>query len=594
MKIDDVEVGAVVRVTDGAWYDANLPTMARVIEVYKNNYPKELYVSFSGGSSGYLLEGQFEVVSEEEVLEKYTPEEGCFEKPFIYLKALRDFANYKKGQLIIPNFCYKLRGDRGWEVAFYGNSNCFYNWNSTSISGKFIPVGFDTEQDAGIPKVLKDWGANYAYLRRDMYLNSIGEFLLDNFHAEVTKIPHFRSIIGAFKPTASREIAGAIAIYQNREKKDKDISTRYSKIGRAFRAMFPDLHDSVIEKFADKYRELYPVNDYVLKVGSDAADFKKAYAGVQVACQNPYTTSSRKSLANSCMRYDFDNLPCHPTETYASGDFRIYWTETAKGLVGSRCVVHIPSDGKPQAGPIYGVCEHSINLIENALKEADADLYGSSCWEGAKLVHKPHKGGVIGPYIDGNYQNLRESNCGEFLIICDGGRNTYEASNYSGILGNSDYVYCTECDADVDDVFHDNDGNCLCESCYNENWRYCDEYNGTMPAEGGAFAYYSTSSRGGWFSQWVCEEALTEYYTYCEDEGEWFRNEFVVENADGNYVSHRAINEGTYGINAEDELAYPMDQLSEDKDGRLVTITWLEENGYQLNEAGEYEQKEAA
>lgn len=566
----------------------------KVYEVYDDDF----FVRWEGGDSTYARGADLELVSQEDAEKLFGHDPEALKKPFIYIEVMRDDESrgLNVGEVYIPTYKH-IHYNGETEISFYSKNSSSCCWETNRANSKFKVVGSDVERTDLYPKVLLDWGFEYAMAKKyGDHSGQVLDFFYSFFNDEIKKFQMGWMRIDVFRPEPSKTVRGAISIFQNKTKKDRDVKTPYSKIGRAFRAMFPEATDAQIEKWADKYREVYPINDYVLKSGTERADFKKAYAGDQVPCQNPYTTSSRKSLANSCMRYSFDDLDMHPTETYASGDFKIYWTELADGRVGSRCVVYTPKDDKPQAGPIYGVCEHSINVIEEELKSIGAEMFNNgSSWFGAKLLHvKLKRDAIVGPYIDDEYQNLVVSDCGEYVTITNSGHNAYEASNYSGRLTMGDYEICADCgeQVDSDEVYYGPDNQCLCEHCYSSNFCHCDYYNETREVEGGQDVMYRSSSR--FWSGWACEEAIEKAFTFCENEGIYYPNDYVYEAADGTYVSQRSIDNDDYVLCEVDNLARPIDEMGRDTDGQWKNLQWLNENGYQRNADGEYEQKEAA
>ena len=112
----------------------------------------------------------------------------------------------------------------------------------------------------------------------------------------------------------------------------------------------------------------------------------------------------RKSSASSCMRYDFDHLPVHPVTAYASGDFQMLWTEDSDGKIASRCVVRVMPDGQYRGGPIYGVSEQAIDMLEHHIKSTPNGEYGADdAWVGARLLRQPTQDdpdAFYAPYLD--------------------------------------------------------------------------------------------------------------------------------------------------------------------------------------------------
>jgi len=278
----------------------------------------------------------------------------------------------------------------------------------------------------------------------------------------------------ALQPIRSKIAHGKISMYQTRKDADNDRQVAM-KAGRSFKYIFPELPDSDIEILADAFRERFSLRTFTLKTGTSPDDFTHAYSHDQADMDNPKTTTTRKAIAHSCMRYTFDQLPQHPCSVYGSGDFKIAWLETPSGKIAGRVTVCTSYKERPQAGPIYGVCENSINQLQNWLDSINAVGYErGSRWLGARLLAKPYQGGFIGPYLDVTPQRMIECSDGEYLII--DGCGEVDASTYHGIL-NGSYTECCECGESLneDDYYHsEHTGDHYCEHCYHNEHTYCD------------------------------------------------------------------------------------------------------------------------
>ena len=278
----------------------------------------------------------------------------------------------------------------------------------------------------------------------------------------------------ALQPIRSKIAHGKISLYQTRKDADNDRHVAM-KAGRALKYIFPELNDSDIEVLGDAFREKFSLRTFKLKTGTSPDDFTHAYSHDQADMDNPKTTTTRKAIAHSCMRYKFDQLPQHPCSVYGSGDFKIAWLETPSGKIAGRVMVCTSYKERPQAGPIYGVCENSINQLQDWLDSINAVGYESgSRWLGAKLLAKPYQGGFIGPYLDVMPQRMTECSGGEYLII--DGCGEVDASTYHGIL-NGSYTECSECGESLneDDYYHsEHTGDHYCEHCYHNEHTYCD------------------------------------------------------------------------------------------------------------------------
>lgn len=559
---------------------------AVVGEIYRVRYEEDAdtwYLKHATLASCSAKKADVEEVSVEEACPEYS--EQAFFKPFLYIKEV------SSGKLFLPEATYPTSGGRVTVDGYAGDSYVGLYSDEPNIG--FAVVGFEEEQVEILPEVLTKWGMNYHLAQKTKGFGSLSGFFYEQFPEDMKAFECVRLRFSTFVPEHSKKVPGGVSIYQNLEKSKKDLSTAYPKPGRAFRAMFPEATDSQIERWVDKFRELFPVNSYVLKVSGEAEDFRKAYKGEQVPTQNIRHTQSRKSIANSCMRYEFDLLPIHPVEVYASGDFKIFWTEAEGGRVGSRCVVYFPEGEKPQAGPIYGACEASLDRIEEELRKLDAALFTESDWVGAKLLAVPHKrGGYIGPYLDGDEKRLEL--VGDFLVVTH--RGSIDGENYSGILGEDESLYCEDCGDEVeeDEVYRSPDGECLCSTCYDANYIYCEHYEDTRPSEGSVRAC-RLNRFGILRSILISGEAAENDYTYCEQIDEWWLTDSVVELADGTYTSVHSINQDLFESCQLTDEVYPIAELSEfGEGGGFASTKHLKENGYTPDENGVYQYKEAA
>lgn len=156
------------------------------------------------------------------------------------------------------------------------------------------------------------------------------------------------------------------------------------KTGRLIRRMFPFLTDPEVESLVDLLKLRFGPKTFYTEVGETREDFKKGFTGPFTQSRNFYTTYAEKNIKNSCMRYHFKNLPAHPSEAYASGDFKILVARNSvDGLVGGRSVLHEKS--KTHA-PVYATCQDSLNKCKEWLKDNGYTLASSSSWKGSKML----------------------------------------------------------------------------------------------------------------------------------------------------------------------------------------------------------------
>ena len=400
----------------------------------------------------------------------------------------------------------------------------------------------------------------------------------DKLFTSNTFKPKYR--LRAFNCRRSRQYTGKITLYKSHKDVDDDRETAF-KPARAIKLMFPEFDHKTLNEITDAYLQKFAPRKLVLHTSQDPREFTLAYSGEQSNSENIQTTYKRKHMGHSCMRYEFSNLPQHPAEAYASGDFKIIYVLDQDGLVCSRCVVAINTDvigNAPQAGPIYGVSEQSIDMINDHLTDVmDAVQAGSSDWSGARLcrIPNPDGEGFIAPYLDICPQSLNDN--GKHLIIDSYG--DIDASCYSGILGGYEYrCHCCEEGLNQDEYyFSEYTEEYYCESCYYEEHIYC-EYAGidvhrdnttlvkVMGSNGSYNERVATSviEYGDDFvhcdsdnEYWDCDSAvyiesediwcdpitLEADYFQCDWTGEWYTNGDMCRTEDGEKVCKQALDD---------------------------------------------------
>jgi hypothetical protein len=419
--------------------------------------------------------------------------------------------------------------------------------------------------------------------------NDLQNWLLERGHKDAAQ----RAIWHRAKMASNTR--GNIALYLNESQLESG-KIQSLRPGRALRVLIPGISDADLEKLVDAFRKDFPVGDYSLKRGFAAEDFKHMYGHAYATMQNPRTTSARKSLANSCMRHDFSNLPHHPAEAYASGEFEALWSETPEGRIASRLVVWHPPEGhklhgKPQCGPVYGTCEYSIDLLQDAAVAMGATLYDAATWQGAKWQKLPHNGGVIAPYSD-HEQCLED--CGNHLLL--GGDCDFEASDYSGVLGASGES-CYECGDRIDteyDSYEMIEGGCYCEHCRDRYFFWCndnEEYYRHSSYD--SYTVHRVSYWGSADSYTVCEIAL-DSYTLCVDDDEYWLTDDVTFLANGDAISPNGKKSGDYASDYDTDEWYPVEDMYPLKGGGYIAKDNFNETTHAISDDGEVYEREAA
>jgi len=382
-------------------------------------------------------------------------------------------------------------------------------------------------------------------------------------------------ILSAMLPNVEPASAGFMVLWPDQKGRNKGREGRIMvRGGKGIRRMFPCLSDKEIEILNDAYRHEFSVRELTLKSGQSRANFAHAYHSPMGKLENPDTTSARKNLGNSCMRYNFTDtrqLRFQPTEAYGSGDFTIYWTEDAKGLICSRCVV-LTAKETPRAAPIYGVCEKSLDMIQTALEANGTELYNSrhSNWEGGRLLRFDHdEGEYIAPYLDVMPQSLNEDAHDDKYLIIDAGGDI-NASSYQGILYGSS-CRCESCGDNVtqyDSMSHD--GDTYCQDCYYERVTSC-EYCGDDTDNDDIIRVQTMNGEENWCNH--CGRNHTEV----TDSGERWHDEFVMSTAHSVTISQEEYDDDHFTSDWDLQI-YPHSEMADIEDGSIVGLSEVSDN----------------
>ncbi len=381
--------------------------------------------------------------------------------------------------------------------------------------------------------------------------------------------------LDCLNPFRSNKFVGKISVTKSHEDRIRGRETAL-KVGKALKAIFPELTDIGLGKVVDLYNETFGGKDYKLYDSRDPKVFASVYnEEYHAPMQNPRTTSLRKSIGCSCMRYPFEELPHHPAYVYGSGDFVIYYTKDGQGRTGSRCVVYdTDKTDRPQAGPIYGVCENSMNIIQTELDKMDAECINPD-WTGAYLLHIPYGDGdgVVGPYLDLEPRSLSVVDS-KHLVVESGGE--IYAGDYNGILGDSSH--CDDCEEPYcEDSFHYYNDRAYCESCFYERYDYCEWTDEHYPREE--------------LVQVLPHEVLVwdqcDNLCQCTD-GEWWDIEHAYHVQGENVWISEDTYEKDYFESEWDNEIYHNDDAAHTTEGEVVGIVEVEDAGYEKNDNGQW------
>lgn len=418
--------------------------------------------------------------------------------------------------------------------------------------------------------VLRAWGV-YDHLNMwEMPDNRLHKWLekqiLNLLGGESHLTCKIRYRLTAFAPRRSEKFHPKISVWQSLENRDNDRATAM-KPARALALMFPELDHKSIIQINDQYLQEFAPREFTIHVSKEADDFRRAYAGEQSPNENIDTTPLRKHLAHSCMRYDFDNLPMHPAEAYASGDFTIVYALDQNNLVAGRCVVYT-NNVPPQAGPLYGVSEQALDCIQERLEAMGADTTGCASWIGAKLRRVEYDGGFIGPYLDLTPQSLTDM--GDYLEV--NRRGEIDASQYQGILGGH-HTSCCQCNENLSEDeywYSEYTSEHYCESCFYDEHVYCDYWQETVHQEQ-TIVCYRIAYGGHRESIQVYEHVVhnDDIFIMCTDDEHWHQDDVVYCECDDTWISPDDIDD--YFTSDWDGELYPNEVMCTLTDGDVVS-----------------------
>lgn len=372
-----------------------------------------------------------------------------------------------------------------------------------------------------LQKVNQKWGAlppsagSLMGVSFDIYMRAPTPTLPGMTVQQMEVMQRFQPQWGVSDPTA-------LTIFENRDKFNRDIRTPM-RPRKALKKMFPYLTEKEVDALGDAITPVPVVPDTL----HDDTRFVHAYRQRIGPTSNISLCDGRKSIANSCMRYSFDHLRCHPAAAYDSGEFRIVWTDDANKHITGRCVVHIPS---MSAGPIYGASDHAIDQIATYL--AQNSFARTTNWEGAKLVAISYGEGFIAPYIDGDYQEFDHDGETDHLILTSDGE--YQCSQ-TGLTEN--------CNDDDDDDDYDYEYSSYCE--HSQNYYRSDDMEDVVTALG----LVNTVQRWG-------PSARVSHATYMGHSDQWYADDILPEDHMGNWIDPAAIADGTFVIHTDGKY-YP-------------------------------------
>lgn len=351
-------------------------------------------------------------------------------------------------------------------------------------------------------------------------------------------------LFNCFQPAQAKDNPMNLAVYESHDKYLRDIRLS-GKPGKIIKRILPFADETLCAKFAEWFKEQFAEIAYVVKESTEAEYFALAYSGPQSKTMNPGLSFSydvklyAKSLSGSCMRHnksDFrSDLPIHPSEVYASGDFKIVWAEDSKGGIAARCVVNVKQRDSDvyRPGPIYTATDSAFNAVAAYMVAQGYDKQGtcdSSGWHGARIKAVGHQGGYIAPFMDlCGEGNLTDS--GEFFRLSRNGEYTFRET--SGLIEAESFCcHCEDCGEGVredDDHFYIEDsGATVCGSCYEQSYFTCNG-NGNVYSNDDSVDVHRRSygnTRYNTYSREYVEDSCE--FVYCDNSDEYWNESDTV------------------------------------------------------------------
>jgi hypothetical protein len=213
-----------------------------------------------------------------------------------------------------------------------------------------------------------------------------------------------------------------------------------------------------------------------------------------------------------------------------------------------------------------------MNKIQDALDKIGAECVDPD-WRGAKLLRINHGDGVIGPYLDVQPRSLAIVN-DKYLEVTECG--DYDASCYSGVLGDSEY--CCDCG---DPIHEDNarwyGDDVYCEDCFYERYDYCPWTDDYYPHE--ELVMVQPSEEYVWRD---CENVV-----YIEDLDEfWDSDECVYSDKLDKWIPSDQMHDlGYFECEWTNEI-YKDSEWAETVDNEIVSVSELKSRGWAKNDDG--------
>jgi hypothetical protein len=245
-------------------------------------------------------------------------------------------------------------------------------------------------------------------------------------------------------------------------------------------------------------------------------------------------------------------------------------------------------DGAYRGGPIYGVSEQAIDMLEHHINSTGGEYGSDGAWVGARLLRQPvedNDGAFYAPYLDPEPRRLHDN--GDYLVIQDDGE--IDANGYSGVL--NDYeCHCDSCAAGLtadETHFSEYTEMYYCNDCYYDEHFYCEYADADYHNDQSYTVYVPCSNRSGYTEETVSDWAVEigDYFIYCENDDEYWHTDLAYYcDYEDIYVSQRALDAGTYFISDWDSEVYPDDQMATTDTGDTVSIQEARDDDLEYDE----------
>ena len=317
----------------------------------------------------------------------------------------------------------------------------------------------------------------------------------------------------------SRDQPGKIAYTPSSEmgKADRQIRTRP---GRYLSQFYPELSQDDIRAYCAQIG----TEEYVFHITSDPDEIESAYV----------------NGPNSCMSHDLGDYSSHihPVRVYGdSPDLALaYLKHESSGRIVARTIVW-PS--KKEHTRIYGDESRLQTFLE------DEGFTRGNDWSGARLQAIESGNAYVAPYID--FYPTTASYEDGFLVFSSNGDLELQQTNGLSDEGRT----CQACgESCSDDYSHE--GDYYCGSCFNESFSLCDCCDSTVPSDEITRVFDDSC---------VCESCRDRRYFYCQSCDEYHRNpDKAGEDSSGNDICESCA-ESLVFVESESKY-YPPSEVS--------------------------------